>query len=187
MRNAFQTYYDEVPEMPTIRKYRSWIGSDRDGNPNVTSEITWSTLLEQRRTVLELYLRELDDLRQYISVSRNLVTVHLILEKSLKREERELPLSERHRRRYRNEPFRRKITYMMFRLEKLIDDMGRDPASLLLEAEFYKSSDFINDLELIRESLVQCDLGDVAEYGKVKDLLIFWFSATWVTWPNMER
>src|SRR5690625_109700 len=172
IRNAFQTYYEEVPEMPIILKYRSWIGSDRDGNPNVTSEITWSTLLEQRRTVLELYLRELDDLRQYLSVSRNLVTVPPILEKSLKRDERECPLSERHRRRYRNETFRRKITYMMLRLEKLIDDMGRDPASLLLEAEFYKSSDFINDLELIRESLVQCDLGDVAEYGKVKDLLI---------------
>src|SRR5690625_7278234 len=97
MRNAFQTYYDEVPEMPTIRKYRSWIGSDRDGNPNVPSEITWSTLLEQRRTVLELYLRERDDLRQYLSVSQNLVPAPPVLENALKWDETELRLSDRYR------------------------------------------------------------------------------------------
>ena len=39
----------------------SWIGGDRDGNPNVTHEVTWETLNRQRRLVLKKYKNVLVD------------------------------------------------------------------------------------------------------------------------------
>ena len=69
IRLALETYYNQSADLPTVLRYRSWIGSDRDGNPNVTSSVTWKTILEQRRTVLVLYMKELNQLRRYLSVS----------------------------------------------------------------------------------------------------------------------
>lgn len=172
IRNAFQTYYDQVPDIPIILRYRSWIGSDRDGNPNVTSEITWNTVLEQRKTVLELYLGELDELRRYLSLSRNLIEIPEELLKSLKRDQKEAPVSDRYARRYNNEPFRRKITHMMHRLRKLIADLQDEPRHLLSNAQSYRADDFVSDLELIRDSLRKCNLHEVADFGRFNNLII---------------
>ncbi|MEX0769892.1 MAG: phosphoenolpyruvate carboxylase [Balneolaceae bacterium] len=172
IRSAFQTYYEKEPDIPILIKYRSWIGSDRDGNPNVTSEITWNTLLEQRRMALDLYLRELDELRGYLSVSKNLVRIPDKLRNSLKRDEKEAPLSDRYRRQYQNEPFRRKITHMMHRLRGLIADLKKDSQQLIANARSYKAEDFILDLEMIESSLIDCNLHDIAKYGRFQNLLI---------------
>ncbi|MGM0506783.1 MAG: phosphoenolpyruvate carboxylase, partial [Bacteroidota bacterium] len=172
IHNAFITYYGEAPDIPVILRYRSWIGSDRDGNPNVTSEITWNTLLDQRRTVLELYLEELDDIRRYLSVSNQLVDVPESLANSLARDEEEAPVSSRYGRRYTNEPFRRKITHIMHRLRGLIGDLSEDPAVLIARAKFYTSTDFVQDLELIKSALIECGLDEVANFGRYHHLLI---------------
>jgi phosphoenolpyruvate carboxylase len=43
-------------------RFGSWIGGDRDGNPFVTPEVTWETLLLQQRLVLRKYLAAVADL-----------------------------------------------------------------------------------------------------------------------------
>lgn len=40
-------------------QFGSWVGSDRDGNPKVTPEVTWQTACYQRNLVLENILRPL--------------------------------------------------------------------------------------------------------------------------------
>ena len=50
-------------------RFGSWIGGDRDGNPNVTPEITRQTCLLHRWVATELYLHELDALRGELSLS----------------------------------------------------------------------------------------------------------------------
>lgn len=49
--------------------FGSWIGGDRDGNPNVTPEITRQTCLLHRWVAADLYLHELDALRGELSLS----------------------------------------------------------------------------------------------------------------------
>ena len=173
LRNAFEMYYDEVPDFNTILRYRSWIGSDRDGNPNVTPEVTWQTILEQRKNVMELYLDELDDLRRYLSISQNKFDISDELAASLKRDEQEDPLSDRYERLYNQEPYRRKVTHMMHKLQHQLEiiKLGR-PNEVLEEAQKYKISDFINDLELISRSLKNSGLECVASQGKLRHLRI---------------
>ncbi len=172
IRFAFQRNYGKVPELPIVLKYRSWIGSDRDGNPNVTRDVTWNTLLEQRKTVLQLYQDELNEIRRYLSISQSLIEVPSELLKSLKKDEKEVPLSDRYKRHYKNEPFRRKIAHMMRRIEILKNSLLKSKHEVIKSASAYTSDDFIDELELVKESLIKSGLENIALTGRFNDLLI---------------
>ena len=49
--------------------FGSWVGSDRDGNPSVTPEITWRTACYQRQLMLELYIGSVQALRNQLHIS----------------------------------------------------------------------------------------------------------------------
>jgi phosphoenolpyruvate carboxylase len=71
---ARRTYGHEQQEivandLPTLIRYRSWIGGDRDGNPNVTADVTARTLGLMRETARELWDAELSRLHDALSVS----------------------------------------------------------------------------------------------------------------------
>jgi phosphoenolpyruvate carboxylase len=58
-----------LPVAATPIRFGSWIGGDRDGNPNITAEVTRQTCLLHRWMAADLYLRELDALRDELSMS----------------------------------------------------------------------------------------------------------------------
>lgn len=173
LREAFQTYYDEDPDLPTVLRYRSWIGSDRDGNPNVTEEVTWETVLEQRTEIIKLYLDELNELRRYLSVSDNKFEISEALKQSIEQDEEEYPLSKRYNRLYSSEPYRRKITHIMEKLRYQLNAMKQtDKTALISAAERYRAEDFLYDLNLIVESLKENGMKQVATCGKLHNLVI---------------
>ena len=51
-------------------RFGSWMGGDRDGNPNVTSDITHRACLMARWQAADLYWRAVDELRRELSMSR---------------------------------------------------------------------------------------------------------------------
>jgi phosphoenolpyruvate carboxylase len=59
LQEALKLYYEQEAELPTFLRFRSWVGGDRDGNPNVTAEITRTALRLNRETIINLYLDEL--------------------------------------------------------------------------------------------------------------------------------
>ncbi len=50
-------------------RYGSWIGGDRDGNPNVTPDVTRKACLFSRWVAVHLYLEEVDALRDELSLA----------------------------------------------------------------------------------------------------------------------
>ncbi|EKN68774.1 phosphoenolpyruvate carboxylase [Neobacillus bataviensis LMG 21833] len=62
-------------DVPNFLRFGSWIGGDRDGNPNVTHDVTWETLARQRRLVLKKYKNVLIDLMKRYSHSTTRVEV----------------------------------------------------------------------------------------------------------------
>jgi len=172
LKRSFNIYYGKEPDIPTILKYRSWIGSDRDGNPNVTPEVTWRTAIEQRRTILNLYIKELKELRRYLSVSNNQVDVPKKLYDSLDIDEQEVPLTERYQVRYQHEPFRRKLSHMMERLQRLLKSANKGRNATVEEGAKYRSEHFIEDLTLIQNALIESGLDGIANQGRVQDLII---------------
>ncbi len=171
IRSAFSQQYGKTPDLPIVLRYRSWIGSDRDGNPNVTRDVTWNTIKEQRKVVLKTYLQDLRMIRRYLSVSQNFVDVPESFLKSLKKDEKEVPLSDTYKRHYKNEPFRRKITHIMRRLERMHDALSGSEREVI-ESATYRAKDFENDLTLTAEALKESGLQEVARFGEFNDLRI---------------
>ena len=70
LSDALSRHYPEVATpAPAFLRFASWIGGDRDGNPNVTAAVTRWTLNRMRENAIRQYRGELDRLTRLLSVS----------------------------------------------------------------------------------------------------------------------
>ena len=60
---------DGLPLEATPVRFGSWMGGDRDGNPNVTALVTRQTCLLQRWMAARLYRAAVSDLRMTLSLA----------------------------------------------------------------------------------------------------------------------
>ncbi len=174
--------------------FGSWVGSDRDGNPSVTSEITWRTACYQRQLMLERYVVAVQNLRDQLSISMQWSQVSPPLLESLEVDRVRFPeIYEERAARYRLEPYRLKLSYTLERLRlthernKQLSEAGwkistditntKTIISSPSESLHYESfMEFRNDLELIRNSLVSTDLSCEALDTLLTQVHIFGFS-----------
>jgi phosphoenolpyruvate carboxylase len=84
----------------------SWIGGDRDGNPNVTAEVTAETLHLHRGLAVENHRLAMQDLSRRLSLSSRRVPLPDSLKEWLKRRPPFLPHAAGIQQRYPNEPYR---------------------------------------------------------------------------------
>src|SRR5246500_2627443 len=77
VREALRARWPDAaaPLSAPILQPGSWIGGDRDGNPNVTADIVRRATGGAAFTALTHYLAELTDLEQELSMSARLITV----------------------------------------------------------------------------------------------------------------
>lgn len=70
LEHAFHTYFgaESPAALPPVVRFRSWIGGDRDGNPNVTPEVLARTLEIQSQVALESAKADMDKLVQRLSI-----------------------------------------------------------------------------------------------------------------------
>ena len=71
---ALERFYPEEDwtELPPVLRYASWIGGDRDGNPNVTTDVTLQTLATLRETARQMYLEEIEELAKQLTQDTDL-------------------------------------------------------------------------------------------------------------------
>ncbi len=164
--------------VPSFLRFGSWIGGDRDGNPNVKPETTIMALRMQSHTVLLEYLQRIPHLIELLTHSDKLCTPSTALAESLQDDDaayaefafRDKPT------RYAHEPYRRKLSIMRYRLERnlvLIKDqlLGREARrETHIEHRYDSELDFLADLKHIHRSLLGHDDARIAN-GKLKDLI----------------
>lgn len=127
--------------VPNFLRFGSWIGGDRDGNPNVTPELTWETLCIQRNLVLSKYKDVIIELMKRYSHSTNRVEVSEELLHSVEKEEN-IYLTEDKKWHVETEIYRRKFAIILERLSQV----GKCEIG-------YKSVDeLLEDLNLIKTS-----------------------------------
>jgi phosphoenolpyruvate carboxylase len=147
--------------------FGSWVGSDRDGNPFVTPAVTWETACYQRNLVLEKYLSATTKLIGLLSVSQHLVDISPSLLESLDRDQQLMPqVYEANNVRYRQEPYRFKLAYILKRLEnthlrnRLVKERGWESAEHILpemvDGVYYRqATEFLAELEVLRQALAE--------------------------------
>jgi phosphoenolpyruvate carboxylase len=67
---------DLPPRTKPVVKLSSWIGGDRDGNPNVTAKITRRVMIISRWQAADLINRDLEDIYEELSVTRASAELH---------------------------------------------------------------------------------------------------------------
>ena len=119
LRTALAASYPDVePPRDAFCTFGSWVGSDRDGNPSVTPEITWRTACYQRQLMLERYIKSVGELRDQLSISMQWSQVSPSLLESLEMDRLRFPeIYEQRAARYRLEPYRLKLSYTLKRLQ----------------------------------------------------------------------
>ena len=143
--------------LPSFLRWGTWVGGDRDGNPNVTAPMTRSALSRQRTTVLQHYLAVVERLGRTLSMS-SLRAKHGSLEElnvSIEVDRERFPEIAAHARpRTINEPWREKLWYVQARLRGTLDH-GEDGYP---DAARYRT-----DLAVLDSSLRAAGFGLIAE------------------------
>jgi phosphoenolpyruvate carboxylase len=142
----------------TMFRFGSWVGGDRDGNPNVTAEVTRAAARLARTAVLRRYRDEVQALGRDLSTSSRLVGAAPALLAAIDHDRTELGTQPV--RPWLDQPYRRKLGLIAERLRRTETDAPggyADPAAL------------VRDLDQISESL-QTHSGERIAAGPVLDL-----------------
>ena len=163
--------------IPSFLRFGSWIGGDRDGNPNVTPETTAMAVRLQSQTILLEYLTRIPALIELLTHSDKLCTPTAAMHESLERDQQYLAHTFAEKpQKFSHEPYRRKLSVMRYRLErnlvgikdKLLERTDRDE---IHTADRYPSEqEFLADLKVIYDSLISHGDKRIAD-GKLKDLI----------------
>ena len=161
--------------IPNILKFGSWIGGDRDGNPFVTPAVTQNAIRLHMQEALEEYHRRVIELRSVLTHDLEFIQPSPAFQDSLKNDETELKhyAFKKQADLFDTEPYRRKLQFIAYRLNaniKAVKSRLNNKPMPLSASAFHHVSDFLNELYLIRDSLMNHNDEDIAK-RELKDLI----------------
>jgi phosphoenolpyruvate carboxylase len=150
--------------------FGTWIGGDRDGNPNVTPGVTWDVLLLQHEHGIAGALAHIDELRGALSNSiRNCGASQELID-SLQRDLDRLPeITPRYKRLNAEEPYRLKITCVR---QKLVNTRARlaKGTAHVPGRDYLGTGELLADLAIVQTSLREHRGGLIAD-GRLERLM----------------
>jgi phosphoenolpyruvate carboxylase len=145
-----------LPALPleaTPLRFATWMGGDRDGNPNVTATVTREVLMLARWMAADLLLRDVEALHGSLSMTRCNARLRALVGDS-------------------HEPYRALLKRLRERLRRTRDwAEGLDPTPPVDRSTIdYDAQELTAALRLCDESLRECGMATIAE-GPLRDLL----------------
>ncbi len=153
-------YPDHEWRLPSLLRFGSWIGGDRDGNPYVTPDVTLETVRLLRTRALNDYVSAIENLSHNLTTSAHVTPYSDELRETLAEHERRFPdLAQLVTRRNPYEPYRQFCTYIR---EKLLNSLsytqtlqplwGAQPIDHQGK-RYLSSAELLHDLRMIDRSL----------------------------------
>lgn len=134
-------------------RFGSWIGGDRDGNPNVTAAVTREILQIQNQSAVRIAIHFLDELISALSTSTAIIQVEEDLLASIETDLKNLPrLDRRVLELNAQEPYRLKLTCIK---AKLLNTAARVQNGTAHEdgRDYTSTAEVLADLALVENSL----------------------------------
>lgn len=152
LRTALAEHYpDDTFTIPPLLRFGTWIGGDRDGNPNVTAQVTRQALMTLRRESLKRHIAQAAATRRALSMSTTKAGVSDELTAGYERAcDRWPKLRERTEHLSKSEPYRRFLHVVQWRLEQALN---AKPLEQPPDGAYETSREFVDDLRLMRQSL----------------------------------
>ncbi|WP_370249769.1 phosphoenolpyruvate carboxylase [Nocardioides sp.] len=143
-----------LPATARPLRFGTWAGGDRDGNPNVTPEVTLRVLALQYLAGLKELEAHIADLLTEMTQTTRVIAVSDDLRASLERDAAALPTTWSNIRRLNaEEPYRCKLSFVRVRLQRtrdrLVHDLPHEPGRDYADVE-----ELIADLTLVRDSML---------------------------------
>ncbi|MEY4280129.1 MAG: hypothetical protein RL313_392 [Actinomycetota bacterium] len=167
----------EVPVTARPLTFGTWIGGDRDGNPNITPQVTEDAVVLQVAHAIRTTIASMNELRQMLSISTRIIGATPELTASVEKDLKSIPEFEaRFLRLNAQEPYRLKATAIVHKLAFTRDRHavdgphvpGRDYAStaeLLADLTLLRDSLFAHKGELIATGLLERTIRSIAAFG----------------------
>lgn len=175
IRRAYRDHPDfHGIDVPAMIRFGSWIGGDRDGNPNVTAATTREAILTQHLTILQEYFQRVEDLIGILTQSQDFCTPSPAFTASLRvDDDYRAQFDQEWPARFPEEPYRRKLYIMGLRLQQAqlrgqawMDDIADENAP----TGYHTEAEFLSDLVMIRDSLISHGDADTAN-AELLDLI----------------
>ena len=157
---------------PTAKplSFGTWIGGDRDGNPNVTPDVTRETIVVQVGHAIRVISEAMSKLRQSLSVSTRIIKVSEELQASVERDLANIPEFEaRYRRLNAREPYRLKTTAIVHRLE-LTRKRHAAGTPHVPGRDYQNTEELLDDLNIMRDSLL-ANHGELIATGQLERII----------------
>lgn len=167
----------ELPVTSRPLTFGTWIGGDRDGNPNITPAITEDAVVLQVAHAIRTTIAAMNNLRQMLSVSTRIAGATPELSASVEKDLANIPeFEERFLRLNVQEPYRLKATAIVHRLvftrerhaKRGPHVPGRDyenTAELLADLTLMRDSLFAHRGELLATGLLERTIRAIAAFG----------------------
>jgi phosphoenolpyruvate carboxylase len=156
------------PRVEAFVRWGSWIGGDRDGNPQVTAEVTEKTLRIHADHVLRGYEAVATRLMQTLAAAVSSDRLPRSIVSRLARDAEDLPETDRQlRRRFPDEPYRQRFGYIAERLRRTRAALTGEPAPL--SGRYGSPAELDAELMEVQDALVADGLERVA-WGEVAEL-----------------
>jgi phosphoenolpyruvate carboxylase len=165
MQRALARYYPQVEPPPLFLTFGSWIGGDRDGNPNVTTPVTTETLRLHRGLAVERHRFVAQQLARSLSISDRLAPISSNLLESVEGTEPSSHIAYLIER-YPHEPYRLRAAMLAADLAEtsagdMVARLQGKPAGPL--PPLLKKEDLTRPLDLMADSLHESGAAVVRE------------------------
>jgi phosphoenolpyruvate carboxylase len=163
-----------VERVDRFLTFGSWIGGDRDGNPNVTPAITEAALREHQQLAIRLLRRSIDRMHAHLSVSERRGTSAALAERLAELRGLLPDDAVRLARMYPGQPHRQflALTYqLLLATEASARRPWGDDETEPTGRAYADAAAFLADLECLRGSLIGIGAGIIAD-GRVLDLIV---------------
>lgn len=150
LEKAVEAHYGQRPELPPPLVFRSWIGGDRDGNPNVLPEVTGWAQRYAREAAVRKFVEDVDNLIRDLSLTDDRIAIARDLRLALEEQAKHLRLPER----FQGEPYRQFAMGLRYKLRSML---GEQPGP-----GYSGTPEFVSDLRKAEQSLNQLGLSEVS-------------------------